>query len=76
MRRILLCYQLPGDGAGTLYLRAAPEAITWTYPLTYLETGITALYYTLKNLQPGTTVQAQAEYIEIEGRSRGCSETM
>jgi hypothetical protein len=76
MRRILLCYQTPGGGTTTLYLRAAPDQITWTYPTTYLETGITALYYTLNNLQPGTIVQAQAEYVEIDGRSRSCPETM
>lgn len=76
MRRILLCYQTPTGGTTTLYLRAAPDQITWIYPTTYLETGITALYYILNNLQPGTIVQAQAEYVEIDGRSRSCAETM
>jgi hypothetical protein len=76
IRRILLCYSSPGGGGGTLYLRAAPDAITWIYPSTYLETGITALYYQLNNLAPGTIVQAQAEYIEIEGRSRSCPTTI
>jgi hypothetical protein len=76
IRRILLCYFSPGGGASTLYLRAAPDGITWIYPTTYLETGITALYYQLNNLPPGTTVQAQAEYIEIEGRSRSCPTTI
>jgi hypothetical protein len=76
IRRILLCYQLPGGITGTLYLRAAPDAISWTYPSTYLETGITALYYTLTNLAPGTIVEAQAEYTEIDGRSRSCVQTM
>jgi len=76
IRRILLCYQLPSGGSGTLYLRAAPDAISWTYPSTYLETGITALYYTLSNLASGTVVQAQAEYTEIDGRSRSCAQTI
>jgi hypothetical protein len=76
IRRILLCYQLPGGITGILYLRAAPDSISWTYPSTYLETGITALYYTLTSLAPGTIVQAQAEYTEIDGRSRSCAQTM
>ena len=71
IRRILLCYTTPGGGWGMLYLRPAPDAITWTYPSTYLETGITALYYTLNAANINIT-QAQAEYIEIEGRSRSC----
>lgn len=76
IRRILLCYQRPSGGTTTLYLRAAPQAITWIYPLTYLEQGITALFYQLTNPGAGTIVQAQAEYVEIDGRSRSCSETM
>lgn len=75
IRRILLCYQT-GGGSGTLYLRAAPDAISWTYPSTYLETGITALYYTLSGLAAGTIVQAQAEYTEIDARSRSCALTL
>jgi hypothetical protein len=75
IRRILLCYS--GSGfTGVLYLRPSPDAISWTYPSTYLEPGITALYYQLNNLAAGTIVQAQAEYIEIEGRSLSCAETM
>ena len=73
IRRILLCYTTP-TGSGVLYLRPPPDGISWQYPSSYLEPGITAWYYTL-NAQPGWTVQAQAEYIEIEGRSRSCSET-
>jgi hypothetical protein len=33
IRRILLCYT-NGSTMTTLYLRAAPQGITWTYPLT------------------------------------------
>lgn len=71
IRRILLCYTTTTGGSGILFLRAAPEAISWTYPLTYLEQGITALYYTLTVPNINIT-EAQAEYIEIEGRSRSC----
>lgn len=71
IRRILLCYTTPGGGWGMLYLRPAPDAIAWTYPSAFLETGIMALYYTLSAANINIT-QAQAEYIEIEGRSRSC----
>ena len=76
LRRILLCWTNPAGGTTTLYLRAPPDPISWTYPSTYLETGITALYYQLNNLPAGVIVQAQAEYVEIEGRSRSCPQTM
>jgi hypothetical protein len=75
IRRILLCYATTGS-TGILYLRAAPDSISWVYPSTYLEPGIAALYYQLNNLAVGTIVQAQAEYIEIDGRSLSCSQTM
>lgn len=70
IRRILLCYTTNG-GWGMLYLRPPPDPISWTYPSAYLETGITALYYKL-NASNAKIVQAQAEYIEIDGRSRSC----
>jgi hypothetical protein len=54
-----------------LYLRPAPDQITWTYPSAFLETGITALYYSLSVSNVKIT-QAQAEYIEVEGRARSC----
>ena len=71
IRRILLC-----GGGSVLYLRAPPDGISWMYPSTYLEPGITATYYIWNGLAAGTIVQAQAEYIEIEGRSRSCPTTM
>ena len=74
IRRILLCYTTKSGGTGTLYLRAAPDGISWTYPSTYLETGITALFYTL-SVSGLKLVQAQAEYVEITGRSRSCATT-
>jgi hypothetical protein len=71
IRRILLCYTPKTGGWGMLYLRPPPDGISWAYPLAFLEPGITAHYYTL-NASNVTIVQAQAEYIEIEGRSRSC----
>ena len=70
IRRILLCYT-QGGGTGTLYLRPPNDPISWIYPSACLETGIMALYYQL-NAANVQIVQAQAEYIEIEGRSRSC----
>lgn len=75
IRRILLCVAYRSGGTTTLYLRPPPDAITWIYPSAYLDTGLTALYYQLNNVPAGAIVQAQAEYIEIEGRSRSCPET-
>ena len=71
MRRILLCTQ-SGGGTSTLFLRPPPDPISWSYPSSYLEPGLTATYYTLTGVPAGAIVQAQAEYIEIEGRSRSC----
>jgi len=71
IRRILLCYTTTTGGTTVLYLRAAPDAISWTYPSKFLETGLEALYYTL-NIPNLKLVEAQAEYIEIDGRSYSC----
>jgi hypothetical protein len=76
VRRILLCTQYPSGGYSVLYLRAPPDPIGWSYPSTYLEPGIGATYYTLTGLSAGAIVQAQAEYIEIEGRARSCATTI
>lgn len=69
LRRIIVC----STSGSTFYLRPAPSGISWSGP-EYLEPGTTSLYY---NWTPaaGSEVQAQAEYIEIDGRSRSCSET-
>ncbi len=72
IRRILLC----STSGTTLYLRPPPDGISWVYPSTYLEPGITALYYNWSGLPAGAIVQAQAEYVELEGRSRSCPTTM
>ena len=76
LRRILLSYTSSGGGAGTLYLRPPPDAISWSYPSAFLEPGITAHFYTLGSVPAGNIVQAQAEYVEIEGRSRSCPTTL
>jgi hypothetical protein len=75
LRRILLCYASPGGGSTVLFLRPPPDGISWIYPSAFLEPGISALYY---NFSPpaGSIVQAQAEYIELEGRSRSCPATI
>jgi hypothetical protein len=46
------------------------------YPSAYLEPGITATYYIWNGLATGSLVQAQAEYVEIEGRTRSCPTTI
>jgi len=74
--RIILCYSPTGGGGGTLHLRPPGQPISWTYPSETLETGTTALYYQLTGIAPGTIVQAQAEYVEVDGRSRSCPTTM
>ena len=74
--RILLSYALPNGGSGTLYLRPPGQPISWTYPSATLETGITALYYELNGLAGGTIVEAQAEYVEVQDRSRSCPTTI
>jgi hypothetical protein len=66
IRRVLLCV-----GNTVLYLRY-PDGITWMYPSTYLEPGLTATYYTVSGVAATAVAQAQAEYIEIEGRARSC----
>ena len=71
IRRIVLCYVTTTGSSGTLFLRPPPDSISWIYGSAFLETGITALYYQL-NATNVQTVQAQAEYIEIDGRSRSC----
>lgn len=71
VRRIILC-----AGGSTYYLRPPGQQIAWIYPSDTVEPGLTALFYQLNNVPAGTIVQAQAEYIEIEGRSRSCPQTM
>lgn len=73
IKRILVCYTTPAGGGSTVYLRPPPDSIAWSYPSETLEQGITALFYSFTP-PAGAIVQAQAEYIEIDGRTRSCSE--
>ena len=72
LHRILLCSTSAGGGTTILFLRPPPNGISWSYPLAFIEPGLTALFYTLSNVPAGSTVQAQAEYIELQDRSRSC----
>jgi hypothetical protein len=72
INRILLYVAYPWGGATTLYLRPPPNSIPWLHPSAYVEPGLTSLFYILNGVPAGSIVQAQAEYIEIEGRSRSC----
>ena len=76
LRRVLLCSALPGGGWSIWYLRPSPDPISWIYPSAFIEPGLTALLYTLSGASAGSIVQAQAEYMEIDGRSRSCSMTV
>lgn len=75
IRRILLCATSAVKGTNVLYLRPPPDPISWMCPSAYLEPNITATFYILGGLATGSLVQAQAEYVEIEGRSRSCPST-
>ena len=74
--RILLGVTYPGGGASVLYLRPPGMPITWSYPSATLEQGTGATYYTLSSLPSGAIVEAQAEYIEVQDRSRSCQATV
>jgi hypothetical protein len=75
IRRILIGYTLPGGGSGVLYLRPPGRPISWA-PYETLEQGTGSLFYTLTGLSPGTVVEAQAEYTEVQARSRSCQFTV
>jgi hypothetical protein len=76
IRRIVLCASYPNGGQSLWFLRPPPDQITWMYPSAFFEPFIGATIYILNNLPAGTIVQAQAEYIEIDGRSRSCPQIM
>src|SRR3977135_2819808 len=59
IRRVLLCVQYAGGGNSIWFLRY-PDQITWMYPSTYLEPGLTATYYVLPGVPANAIVQAQA----------------
>jgi hypothetical protein len=75
IRRILLCASFAG-GNFVLYLRPPPDPISWIYPSAYLEPGTGASFYVWHGLPVGSVVQAQAEYVEIDGRSSSCRATL
>jgi hypothetical protein len=70
--RILLGVTYPTGGATILYLRPPARPITWSYPYATLEQGSGATFYTLSGLPSGAVVEAQAEYVEVQDRSRSC----
>jgi hypothetical protein len=73
LTRVLLGVTYPsGGGAFVLYLRPPGQPITWSYPSATLEQGIGAAFYTLNGLPSGAVVEAQAEYVEVQDRSRSC----
>lgn len=76
LQRILLCRTGGSGGTTTIFLRVSPNPISWSRSSAYLESGTEALFYTWGNVPAGTIVQAQAEYVEIEGRSCSCPVTM
>ena len=76
LTRILLGVTYPGGSATVLYLRPPGMPITWSYPGATLEQGLGAAFYTLSGLPSGATVEAQAEYIEVQDRSRSCQATI
>ena len=77
LTRILLGVTYPGSGgAEVLFLRPPGQPITWSYPSATLEQGIGATFYTLTGLPAGAVVEAQAEYVEVQDRSRSCQATV
>jgi hypothetical protein len=76
LRRILLCSTGPGGGSSTLFLRPPPLPISWDFPFEDLEPGNNPVFFFQLPLFAGAIVQAQAEYVEIDGRSRSCPETI
>src|SRR5690348_11549054 len=66
----------PGGSATVLFLRPPGQPITWSYSSATLEQGLGATFYTLTGLPHGAVVEAQAEYIEVQDRSRSCQATV
>jgi hypothetical protein len=72
LTRILLGVTNPNGSAVVLYLRPPGMPITWAYPSATLEQGTGATFYSLSSLPSGAVVEAQAEYVEVQDRSRSC----
>lgn len=71
MHRILLSCTTAAGG-GTLFQRPPNESIPWLSPSAFLEEGTKALY-SKPDVPSVKIVQAQAEYVGIDGRSRSCA---
>lgn len=78
LARILLGVTYPGGSATVYFLRppGQPASFTWSFPSSALEQGVGATFYTLTGLPPGSVVEAQVEYVEIQDRSRSCQATV
>jgi hypothetical protein len=76
LTRILLGSTDPNGGASVLFLRPPGQPITWSFPSATLEQGVGATFFTLTGLPSGAIVEAQAEYIEVQDRSRSCQFTV
>lgn len=75
LSRIQVC-RLKGNLASFLFLRPPPHTITWELNGDSIEPDQTVLMFILKDVDAGTTIQAQAEYTEIIGRSLSCPTTI
>jgi len=76
LTRVLIGVTYPNGAALVLYLRPPGQAIAWSYPSATLEQGIGAAFVTLNGLPSGSVVEAQAEYVEVQDRSRSCQYTV
>jgi hypothetical protein len=76
LTRILLGITYPNGSAVVYYLRPPGMPITWSFPSATLEQGTGATFYTFTGLPAGAVVEAQAEYIEVQDRSRSCQATV
>jgi hypothetical protein len=73
--RVQVC-RSKGDDKTILFFRPPPHQIIWKLNRDFINPGETVLIFTLSNLAAGTTVQAQADYTELIGRSRSCPTTI
>ena len=74
--RIFVCStKLNGQGSSMFALRPPPEPISWEFPKAIVEPGLLAHFFTLKNVAPGTIIQAQAQYVEFAQRGQSCPTT-
>lgn len=83
--RIQLCYTDADGNGGIMYLRSPPDPHAWSYPENVVEPNLAVNFYQLvepgadpaaAGFPPGTTFQAQVEYVEVVGRARSCATTI